>query len=76
MYLNDDGFQNWSPIRLTKGVPYLVKFGSYFATLDDEIINHLKQNNNKKLNVNAFSEGDPAEIIDRPFKGLEAIFKA
>ena len=73
--LNDNGLQNWSPIRSTKGVSYLVNFRSYFATLDDEIINHLKQNITKKLTVNAFSEGDKVEIMDGPFKGLEAIFR-
>jgi transcriptional antiterminator RfaH len=74
--LNDDGFQNWSPIRSTKGVSHLVNFGSHLATLDDEIINMLMQKIDKNLTVKAFSNNDSVEIIDGPFKGLKAAFKA
>ena len=73
--LRDDGYQNWSPIRSTKGVSHLVSFGGHLATLDDEIINNLKQNINKNLIVNAFSYNDGVEIVDGPFKGLKALFK-
>ena len=74
--LNDDGFQNWSPIRSTKGVSHLVNFGSHLATLDDEIINMLMQKIDKNLTVKVFSNNDSVEIIDGPFKGLKASFKA
>jgi transcriptional antiterminator RfaH len=74
--LNDDGFQNWSPIRSTKGVSHLVNFGSHLATLDDEIINMLMQNESINLTVKAFLDDDSVEIIDGPFKGLKAVFKA
>jgi transcriptional antiterminator RfaH len=73
--LNNDGLQNWSPIRSTKGVSHLVKFGSYPAALDDEIINMLVQKTDKNLTVKAFLNDDSVEIIDGPFKGLKAVFK-
>jgi transcriptional antiterminator RfaH len=74
--LNNDGLQNWSPIRSTKGVSHLVNFGSHLATLDDEIINILRQKIGKNLTIKAFSDNDSVEIIDGPFKGLKALFKA
>ena len=73
--LNDDGLQNWSPIRSTKGVSHLVNFGSQLATLDDEIVNMLMQNESENLTVKAFLDNDSVEIIDGPFKGLKAVFK-
>ena len=74
--LSDDGYQNWSPIRSTKGVSHLVTFGSHLAILDDEIISNLRRELNNDSVVKAFSEGDSIEIVNGPFKGLEAIFRS
>jgi transcriptional antiterminator RfaH len=74
--LNNDGLQNWSPIRSTKGVVKLVSFGNVPAAINDEAINNLRQNIDKHLIFKAFLEGDIVEIVRGPFKGLEAVFKA
>ncbi len=73
--LNNDGLQNWSPIRSTKGVSHLVNFGGHLATLEDEIINILMQKIGKNLTIKAFSGDDSVEIIDGPFKGLKTVFR-
>ena len=72
--LSDDGKQNWSPIRSTKGVTHLVSFGGLAATLDDEMMDDLKLKIEKALVVKAFSMNDKVEILKGPFKGMEAIF--
>ena len=40
---DNEGHQNWTPIRSTKGVSHPVSFGGSLATLDDKIINNLMQ---------------------------------
>jgi transcriptional antiterminator RfaH len=72
--LSDDGQQNWSPIRSSKGVSHLVNFGGLAASLDDETMDNLQQSIDKALVVKVFSIGDKVEILKGPFKGMEAIF--
>ena len=72
--LSPDGQQNWSPIRSSKGVSYLVNFGGLAASLDDETMDNLRQKIDNALLVKVFSVGDKVEILNGPFKGMEAIF--
>lgn len=72
--LSNDGQQNWSPIRSTKGVSHLVNFGGLAASLDDEMMEHLQLKIDKALVMKAFSIDDKVEILKGPFKGMEAIF--
>ena len=72
--LSHDGQQNWSPIRSSIGVSHLVNFGGLAASLDDEMMNNLKEKIDKAFVVKVFSMGDKVEILTGPFKGLEAIF--
>jgi transcriptional antiterminator RfaH len=72
--LSHDGQQNWSPIRSTIGVSHLVNFGDLAASLDDEMMDNLKQKIDKALVVKVFSIHDKVEILTGPFKGMEAIF--
>lgn len=69
------GNQNWAPIRSTKGVSHLVTFGNTQATLDNDVVDALKQKLDLHSSIKAFQLNDKVEIIDGPFKGLEAIFK-
>jgi len=72
--LSNNGQQNWSPIRSSKGVSHLVNFGGLSAILDDETMDNLQQKIDKTLVVKVFSIGDKVEILKGPFKGMEAIF--
>ncbi len=74
MRLSHDGQQNWSPIRSTMGVSHLVNFGGLAASLDDEMMDNLKQKIGNALVVKVFSPGDKVQILTGPFKGMEAIF--
>lgn len=73
--LKDDGQQDWSPIRSTRGVSHIVTFGGRLAALGDEVIVNLIQRLDGDPMLRVFSEGDTVEIVDGPFSGLEAIFK-
>lgn len=72
--LKDDGQQNWSPIRSTRGVSHLVTFGGSLAVLDDEVMDNLIERLDENPVVEAFKQGDIVEIVDGPFGGLEAVF--
>ena len=74
--MNNDGSQNLSLIRSTKGVSSLVNFAGSPASLDDKVIKRLKTILKQGLIERAFSEGDKIEIFDGPFKGLEAFFRS
>ena len=72
--LSNNGQQNWSPIRSSKGVSHLVNFGGLAASLDDEMMDKLQQKIDKAIAVKVFFTGDKVEILKGPFKGMEAIF--
>jgi transcriptional antiterminator RfaH len=73
--LKDNGQQNWSPIRSTRGVSHLVTFGGNLAMLDDEVMDNLIDRLDENPVVEAFKQGDIVEILDGPFGGLEAVFR-
>ena len=76
----DADVQNWSPIRSTKGVLHLVRFGLNFAKIPDNIIEFIKANQlnteEKLKNINKFKPGDKVQILDGAFKNCIAIFKS
>jgi transcriptional antiterminator RfaH len=76
----DNKKDNWLPIRSTKGVVNLVRFGLNFAQVPDTVINFIKANqviNKEKLkNLNMLKPGDKVKIIDGVFKNCVAIFKS
>ena len=69
-----------TPIRSTRGVVGLVKFGNQPRPVPDTIIQHLKQNEDAEsgLHISAmpeFKKGDKIQIAEGPFEGLDGIFK-
>ena len=76
----DKDAQDWSPIRSTKGVLHLVRFGLSFAKIPDNIIEFIKTNElntaEKLQNINKFKPGDKIQITDGVFKNCIAIFKS
>jgi transcriptional antiterminator RfaH len=73
--LNDDGSQNWTPIRSTRGVSHKVRFGNQDATLPDDLIDTLQARINQGPTKKDFTPGDRVEIFKGPLKGIEAIFE-
>ena len=72
--------ENWSPIRSTKGVVNLVRFGLNYAQVPDNVIEFIKANQlitlEKFKNLDKFKPGDKVQITDGVFKNCVAIFKS
>jgi transcriptional antiterminator RfaH len=67
---------NWAPLRSTRGVLRLVSFGKEPLPVDDQLIDAIRRRIEANALEPALKPGQPVEIIDGPFKGLDAIFKA
>ncbi len=77
----DVSTDNTSPIRSTRGVTGLVRFGTILKPLDAVIIDQLKAAEDEEQGVRViqpyrFKRGDKVVITDGPFTGAEAIYKA
>ena len=75
----DSKSQDWSPIRSTKGVLYLVRFGLNYAKIPNNIIEFIKKNQlntaEKLKSLSNFKPGDKVQITEGAFKNCIAIFK-
>ncbi len=70
---------NWSPIRSTMGVSSLVRFGMQPVSVNDDIIELIKQRENPEgLHEveDSLSKGDSVRVLDGPMMGLEGVFIA
>lgn len=73
--LDADGFgQSWAPIRSTKGVSQLVRFGAEAAKVDERLIAALRDRDAEAPRP-LFRSGDRVTIADGPFAGIEAVFE-
>lgn len=70
--------QNTSPIRSTRGVLKLVKFGDETPLVPDDLVEGLRtrllESADEKLSL-PFTEGEKVLITDGCFSGLQAIFQ-
>jgi len=66
---------NWSPIRSTRGVVGLLKFGERFASLPDGCVQTLQQAP-IIVEQRLFEPGDRVAVAAGPFAGLEGIYQA
>ncbi len=74
----DDEQQNWAPIRSTKGVLQLVRFGTQAAKVDEALIDQLKHQEQVALNEpsdSLYKKGDKLRVEAGAFYGLDAIFE-
>ena len=71
---------NWAPIRSTIGVSTLVRFGQEPARVPDALIACFREredeNGIQRIPPPDFRPGDRVRIVDGPFAGYEAIFRA
>jgi len=71
---------NWAPIRSTRGVSSIVRFGLEPALVPEPIIQHLKQQeeklSNKAIDLDRYKSGETVTIEVGPFKGLDAVFQS
>ena len=72
------GVDNWSPIRSTRGVVGLVRFGVEHAIAPASLIEYLRQNekeSEKLIPSQPFVAGDQVRVANGPFAGYEAIYQ-
>ncbi|MBK5930062.1 transcription/translation regulatory transformer protein RfaH [Halochromatium salexigens] len=67
---------NWYPLRSTRGVARLVTFGQEPVAIDQQLIEAIMQRCAQRTGPPELQPGQPVEILDGPFAGLSAIFKA
>ena len=72
-----DTAKSWAPIRSTRGVSRLVKFGVEPAKVDDGLIDLLKAKESAANGEPArlFSPGERVRLITGPFAGIEGIYQ-
>ncbi len=68
--------QSWSPIRSTKGVNGLIKFGNEPAKIANHLINLFRDNESARQvkPTQYFSEGERLILTNGAFVGVEAIY--
>ncbi|WFE68775.1 transcriptional activator RfaH [Thiomicrospira sp. R3] len=74
-----DENQNWAPIRSTKGVWQIVRFGNHLPTLDDAIIGQIQKQEAQQLETQGLAQlknGDGIRIETGPFYGQQALYVA
>ncbi|MDR0701098.1 MAG: transcription/translation regulatory transformer protein RfaH [Azoarcus sp.] len=69
--------KSWGPIRSTKGVSTLVRFGNDPAKADDELIALLKSRENALQDApeRLFEQGERVSLTEGPFAGIEGIYQ-
>lgn len=73
--LDEAGSQSWAPIRSTVGVSRLVKFGSRFAQVSQDLVTWVQDHAKVVKLAPELKRGDLVTITEGPFRGMEAIFK-
>jgi transcriptional antiterminator RfaH len=73
----DDSDKSWGPIRSTKGVSKLVRFGNQPAKADEELIALLKSHERTRQTTPEplFKQGEPVRLTEGPFAGIEGVYQ-
>ena len=69
--------KSWSPIRSTKGVSRLVRFGAEPAKIDDALVDLLKAHEASVLGEpeRLYTVGERVQLTQGPFAGIEGIYQ-
>lgn len=82
LFIRLDGIaENWAPIRSTRGVNSLVKWGECVPVIPESVIEALqaRADDNGIIQLTAgrgYRAGDRVRLTDGPFAGLEGVFCA
>ncbi len=76
----NQGTQALAPVRSTRGVSDIVRFGSRYATVPDELIRSLQQRADADTGLHRLSPsfptpGSSVRLINGPFDGIEGVFE-
>ncbi len=68
-----------APVRSTRGVVGLVRFGGQPAVVPDAVMNALRQREDAASGLHEdkrplFSAGEPIKLVDGPLAGMEGVF--
>lgn len=70
---------NWSPIRSTRGVRNIVRFGGSPALVNEELVQYIRDKDNEEgvqvLPQQSFTKGQQVIISQGPLAGYEAIYQ-
>jgi transcriptional antiterminator RfaH len=76
----DDVAENWAPIRSTRGVGGMVRWGDQVPAVPDPVIDCLRENIDEVGCVTTpqagYKVGDKLLIQEGPFAGLEGLFQS
>ncbi len=69
--------KSWTPIRSTRGVSNLVKFGGTPAKIHDELVEHIysKEHLSESKIEPLYHSGQKLKIVDGPFSGFDSIYQ-
>ncbi len=65
---------HYTSVRSTRGVQTVLKFGDWWATVDDGFIDYLKFKESGYTDVPEFQSNQNVIFKDGPFKDLEAVY--
>jgi len=77
----DEGRQSLTPVRSTKGVAGVVRFGFSYAVVPDRVIGDLRARADTETGLHRLSRtlvltpGAPVRVSMGPFEGLEGVFE-
>lgn len=75
-----NGVDDWGPVRSTRGVAGVVKFGAQAAKVEDPLIDEIKTKehawNDQTIDMDSFKKGQAVKVINGPFSGLDAVFSS
>ncbi len=76
----DPNIDSIAPVRSTRGVSQIVRFGLQLCPVPDEVIQFLQQRENPENHCSTpppveFSKGETVVVRDGPFAGMEGIFE-
>lgn len=75
-----NGVDDWGPIRSTRGVVGIVKFGAQPAKVQDSLIHEIKTREKiwgeHTIDRDRFKKGQTVKITQGPFSGLDAAFNS
>ncbi len=71
----DQTDSNWAPIRSTRGVSGLIRFGSHIPSLSNEQLRSMKDWIEGLPKKDYFAPGQLLQVIAGPFRGMQGIFE-
>lgn len=66
----------WGKLRSTRGVLRVLSFGGKPLPIEDAVIDYIRDGLQAVEKQGGLKKGEPVQIQDGPFKGVEAIFQA